>query len=127
MKTSLYLQAMRLEPQEPSYPWNLASSMGRLGQHHLALAFIEQAITMAHATGDEEWSDTYAHIAWADVAMRAEQWMVTLIALATAWRLVGDEEGRRDVRRLKAEIARRSARASNGDVHLLTELRSLIA
>lgn len=124
---SLYLRAMRLDPAEPSYPWNLASSMSRVGQHHLALAFIEKAITVAHATGDEEWADAYAHMAWADVAIRAEQWEVALIALAGAWRLARDDQSRRDIDRLKAKIAERSTQAPNGDAELLTRLTSLIA
>ena len=124
---SLYLYAMRLDPEEPSYPWNLATSMARLGHYHLALAFIEKAIAVANATDDPEWADVYAHIAWAVVAMRAEQWQVALIALATASRLATDDETTRDVARLKAKIAERSSRTPNGNAHLLNELASLIA
>src|ERR1700759_42467 len=40
---SLYGQAMRLDPQEPSYPWNLASALNRLGINDLALGFMVRA------------------------------------------------------------------------------------
>jgi hypothetical protein len=34
---SLYERAMRLDPGEPAYPWNLASTLDRLGLSNLAL------------------------------------------------------------------------------------------
>jgi hypothetical protein len=54
---------MELDPEEPAFPWNLASSLSRLGLNALALAYIEEAIRVASETGDSEWADAYAHLA----------------------------------------------------------------
>lgn len=51
---ALYSTAMRLDPNELAYPWNLASSLHRLGHSEIALSFIERAVTLAHETGDED-------------------------------------------------------------------------
>ena len=46
---ALYREAMRLDPLEPAYPWNLASALRRLGLNDLALSFVERAkIGRAH-------------------------------------------------------------------------------
>jgi tetratricopeptide (TPR) repeat protein len=40
----LYLRAMRLDPDEAAYPWNLASVLNRLGLNDLSLGFMTRAI-----------------------------------------------------------------------------------
>lgn len=80
----LYCRAMRLDPLEPAYPWNLASVMSRLGFDDLAVVYLGRAITVARAVGDEEWSDAAAHLAWADAALRAGQDLIAAVALAAA-------------------------------------------
>jgi tetratricopeptide (TPR) repeat protein len=80
----LYTEAMRLDPDEPAYPWNLASTLNRLGLNELALGFIERAIRIARTAGDAEWADASAHLAWAEVAEHAGQYEVALVALARA-------------------------------------------
>lgn len=48
---ALYLQAIRLDPHEPAYPWNLASTLSRLGLNQIAFALIAQAIKVGGGTG----------------------------------------------------------------------------
>ena len=69
----LYLRAMRDEPDEASYPWNLASSLDRLYLSDLALPFIGRAVRMSQRQGDDDWGGADAHVAWAEVAMNADQ------------------------------------------------------
>jgi hypothetical protein len=64
---------MRDEPDEASYPWNLASSLDRLYLSDLALPFIGRAVRMAHADADEDFGGAAAHVAWVEVAMNADQ------------------------------------------------------
>jgi len=40
----LYSRAMRLDPDEAAYPWNLASVLNRLGLNDLSLGFMMRAI-----------------------------------------------------------------------------------
>ncbi len=68
---SLYAQAMADDPQEPAYPWNLASSLDRLQLSDLALVFLRRAIRIGEETGDGDWTGTGVYLAWADVAIRA--------------------------------------------------------
>jgi tetratricopeptide (TPR) repeat protein len=68
---SLYMQAMEGDPLEPAYPWNLASSLDRLSLPELALVFVQRAIRVAREAGDREWAGADAHLAWADIAIRA--------------------------------------------------------
>jgi hypothetical protein len=70
---ALYVRAMRDDPGEPSYPWNLASSLDRLYLSDLALPFIGRAVRTAHAERDEDFGGAAAHVAWAEVAMNADQ------------------------------------------------------
>lgn len=81
---ALYGQAMRLDPDEPAYPWNLASAMNRLGLNDLALGFITRAIHLAAASGEEEWSGPDAQLALAEVAIDAGEYDLALTALAHA-------------------------------------------
>jgi len=68
---SLYTRAMEDEPDEPAYPWNLASSLDRLRLPDLALVFVRRAIRVAEETGDHDWAGADVHLAWADIALRA--------------------------------------------------------
>lgn len=81
---ALYREAMELDPLEPAYPWNLASTLNRLGLHDLALAHIQRALRVSEAIGDAEWCDGAAHVAWAEIAVNAGQYDVALVALARA-------------------------------------------
>lgn len=123
----LYQAAMSLDPEEAAYPWNLASSLSRLGLYSLALAYVEEAIRMAGETGDAEWADAHAHLAWADIAIRARQFDVALVALARARRLGGTQERvHEQVRRLLEEV--RKARGSDKAAERLAkELEELSA
>lgn len=100
----LYTRATELDPNEPAYPWNLASSLRRLDEPQLALAFVEQAIRVADETGDAEWADAYAHLAWAEVALAARQFDVALVALARARTKARDEGALADISRPVAAV-----------------------
>lgn len=80
----LYGQAIRLDPTEPAYPWNLASALNRLGLNDLALGFISRAIHLAEQSGDSEWSGPDAQLALAEVAIDAGEHDLALTALAHA-------------------------------------------
>ncbi len=81
---ALYGQAMRLDPAEPAYPWNLGSALNRLGLNDLALGFIARAIHLAEQSGDSEWSGPGAQLALAEVAIDAGEYDLALTALAHA-------------------------------------------
>jgi tetratricopeptide (TPR) repeat protein len=81
---ALYGQAMRLDADEPAYPWNLASAMNRLGLNDLALGFLSRAIHLAEQRGESEWSGPDAQLALAEVAMDAGEYDLALTALAHA-------------------------------------------
>lgn len=81
---ALYGQAMRLDPTEPAYPWNLASALNRLGLNDLALGFITRAIHLAEQSGEREWSGPDAQLALAEVAIDAGEYDLALTALAHA-------------------------------------------
>lgn len=100
---SLYEGAMAADPDEPVYPWNLASSLDRLGLHDLALVYIQRAIRIAEELGDEEWSDGHAHLAWADIAINAGDLDLALIAIEKARNLDPDLLVERYVRRARRE------------------------
>lgn len=86
---SLYGRAMRLDPDEAAYPWNLASTLNRVGLNHLALGFITHAIRVAERVGDTEWSGADAHLALAEIAIDADEPDIALTALARALELNG--------------------------------------
>ncbi len=92
---ALYGQAMRLDPGEPAYPWNLASAMNRLGLNDLALGFMTRAIHLAAERGEREWSGPDAQLALAEVAIDAGEYDLALTALAHA-RAEDDPGKRRD-------------------------------
>lgn len=81
---ALYGQAMRLDPSEPAYPWNLASAVNRLGLNDLALGFLARAIHLAEEVGESEWSGPDAQLALAEVAIDAGEYDLALTALAHA-------------------------------------------
>jgi tetratricopeptide (TPR) repeat protein len=81
---ALYGQAMRLDPGEPAYPWNLASALNRLGLNDLALGFLTRAIHLAAERGESEWSGPDAQLALAEVAIDAGEYDLALTALAHA-------------------------------------------
>jgi len=81
---ALYGQAMRLDADEPAYPWNLASAMNRLGLNDLALGFLSRAIHLAERRGEGEWSGPDAQLALAEVAMDAGEYDLALTSLAHA-------------------------------------------
>src|SRR5258705_2122614 len=70
----LYSQAIRLDPTEPAYPWNLASALNRLGLNDLALGFLARAIHLAEQSGESEWSGPGAQLALAEVAIDAGEY-----------------------------------------------------
>lgn len=106
---ALYSEAIRLEPAEPAYPWNLASALNRLGLNELALAFIERAIRVAHESGDDEWAGAGAHLAWADMATSAGHYDTALLALAKAKSLAGGSASALPaIRALRDEVERRT-------------------
>src|SRR4051812_43324080 len=70
---TLYAQAMREHPLASAYPWNLASSLDRLGLSDLALPYMGHAVRGAEAQGDDEFGGPHAHVAWAEIAINADQ------------------------------------------------------
>ncbi len=104
----LYARATELDPSEPAYPWNLASSLRRLDQPQFALGFIEQAIRVAEEVGDSEWADEHVHLAWADTALAARQFDVALVALARARERAHNGEVLAEISRLVAAVERES-------------------
>lgn len=104
-----YTRAMRLDPDEPAYPWNLASTLNRLGLNHLALGFMAQAIHTAQRAGEEEWSGADAFLALAEIALDAEETDLALTSIARAQELQGNDPARREhARRLLEEVKRSS-------------------
>lgn len=91
---ALYGRAMRLDPGEPAYPWNLASALNRLGLNDLALGFMTRAIHLSAAKGEREWSGPDAQLALAEVAIDAGEYDLALTALAHA--RAEDERNGRD-------------------------------
>lgn len=87
---TLYTVAMELDPDEPSYPWNLASTLRRLGLNDLALAFIERALRVGMKVEPEEWDTPGTYLAWADAAIEAGQYDIALIPIAHAMKVKED-------------------------------------
>lgn len=81
---SLYAQAIANDPQEPAYPWNLASSLDRLQLSDLALVFLRRAIRIGEETGDGDWTGAGVYLAWADVAIRAGEPEMAELAIEKA-------------------------------------------
>lgn len=102
---ALYGEAMRLDPDEPAYPWNFGAALRRLGMSDLALVFISRAVEVSRRTGDDEWLGPAANMAVAEAALDADQPEVALLALARA-REDGDltASDRRQADRLLEEL-----------------------
>jgi len=101
---ALYGRAMRLDSEEPAYPWNLASAVNRLGLNDLAFGFMARAIHLADAGGEGEWSGPDAYLALAEVALDADEIDSTLTALAHA-RALDEGNGREaEIRDLLQQI-----------------------
>jgi tetratricopeptide (TPR) repeat protein len=123
---SLYARAMAADPDEVSYPWNLASTLNRLGLNGLALGFIARAIHLAERGGDEEWSGSAVYLAMAEIAVDAGEPDVALTALARAREMETGAGVDDDVARLLDEI-RKSSRDSNPQGSLAASLQRLPA
>ncbi len=100
---ALYIQAMESDPLEPAYPWNLASSLDRLRLPDLALLFIRRAIRVARDAGDLEWAGADAHLALADIAIRAREPETAEIAIDEAHSIDPSAPVERYLRRLRRE------------------------
>ena len=98
-----YAEAMEKVPDEPAYPWNLASALDRLRLPELALVYMARAIRVADEVGDEEWSGAHAHLAWADIAIRAREPELATVAIEKARRIDPDVPTERYVRRLRQD------------------------
>jgi len=86
---SLYDRAMALEPDEAALPWNLASTLRRLGLNDLALSYVTRAITVAERIGDPELAGPDAHLAFAEIAVDAGRPDLAGIGIARARQLGG--------------------------------------
>ncbi len=103
---ALYGHAMRLDADEPSYPWNLASAMNRLGLNDLALGFLSRAIHLAEQREEGEWSGPDAQLALAEMAMDAGEYDLALTALAHAREADESSDLWDQVKELLVEIGR---------------------
>jgi len=106
---ALYLQAMRLDPLEPAYPWNLASTLSRLGLSELAYALIAQAIHVGEQTGQEEWTGAGEHLALAETALDAGQEDMAVVAIARATEIDAPSQVRAQALRLLDEVSGRGS------------------
>lgn len=118
---ALYGQALRLDPTEPAYPWNLASALNRLGLNDLALGFMARAIHLAAASGEEEWSGADAQLALAEVAIDAGEYDLALTALAHA--RAGDAQ---DGRGVEIQELLKEVRSEQDDPQPQASLASLL-
>lgn len=100
---SLYMRAMDGDPREPAYPWNLASSLDRLRLPDLALLFIRRAIRVAREAGDREWAGADAHLALADIAIRAGDSREAEIAIERALHIDPSVDAEGYLRRTRRE------------------------
>jgi len=76
--------AIRLDPEEPAYPWNLGSALSRLGFSELAMGFLARAIRLSAEGGEQDWCGPAARLALAEVALDAASYEIALVALAQA-------------------------------------------
>jgi tetratricopeptide (TPR) repeat protein len=110
---SLYEQAMEHDPAEPAYPWNLASSLDRLGASDLAVAYMRRAIRIAAETNDQEWAGADAYLALADIALRASDTDIAALAIDNARHLDPDAPIGRYQRRLRRHVESPAARPTS--------------
>jgi hypothetical protein len=73
-----------LSPPNRRTPWNLASTLDSLGLSPLALGYMARAIQAAEETGDDKWAGADAHLALAEIALRAGEPDLAVTALASA-------------------------------------------
>lgn len=118
----LYTAAIELDPDEPAYPWNLASTLRRLGLNDLALAFIERAVRVGRRIDPAEWATPGTYLAWADVAIDAEQYEVALIPIARALKENRDHPDVVASAKALVEIIKRKKGSSNPAQDLAEEL-----
>jgi len=118
---ALYGQAMRLDPTEPAYPWNLGSALNRLGLNDLAFGFIARAIHLAEQSGNSEWSGPGAQLALAEVAIDAGEYDLALTALAHA-----RADDQRNGHATEIESLLKEVRDERGDPHPQASLASLL-
>ena len=118
---ALYLQAIRLDPLEPAYPWNLASTLSRLGLNDVAFALIAQAIHVGERTGQEEWTGAGEHLALAETALDAGHEDMAVVAIARATEIDSAGQVRAQARRLLDEI-RESGDGERPELTLATRL-----
>ena len=86
---ALYGQAMRFDPGEPAYPWNLGAALNRLGLNDLALAEValdagehDLALTaLAHARAEDPAAGRAGQIAELRSARRDPRPQASLVAL----------------------------------------------
>ncbi len=106
---ALYARAMRFDPDEPAYPWNLASTLNRLGLNDLALGYIVRVLATAERVKDTEWAGPDAHLALAEIALDAGRADMADIAIGRAQRL---SSGNGAVERQAARLLRAARRDS---------------
>ena len=131
---SLYAQAMADDPQEPAYPWNLASSLDRLQLPDLALVFLRRAIRIGEETGDGDWTGAGVYLGWADVAIRAGEPAMAELAIEKAREADPGAPVERYVRQLRrgrsklgATEARNDDAARKGTASRVSDCRELHA
>lgn len=100
----LYTRAMEKDSSEPAYPWNLASSLDRLGVSDLAIAYMRRAIRVADEVDDREWAGADAHLALADIAIRAGDPDIAGLAIDQARRLDPSAPAERYQRHLRRTL-----------------------
>ncbi len=103
----LYLRAVHLDPLEPAYPWNLASTLSRLGLNAFALGLIGRAIQIGTVTRQNEWTGAAEHLALAEAALDAGLEDMAMVALAYATEIDPGEGVRAQARRLLDEVRAR--------------------
>src|SRR5215211_5073989 len=124
---TLYTAAMELDPDEPSYPWNLASTLRRLGLNDLALAFIERALRVGTRVEPEEWSTPGIYLAWADTAIEAGQYDVALIPIAHAMKMKEEHPDVVPSAKQLRRVIKRNKQSKNPAKDLADELGSIPA
>lgn len=125
---SLYSQAMWLDGTEPAYPWNLSSTLRRLGQYELASAFLTRAIHTASQADDDDFSGADSYLALAEIAVDSSESDAAMLAIARALELGGGRDDiKQSARRLLTELngdRARGKQAGRSLVRLLENLES---
>ena len=123
---SLYGRAIRLDPSEPAYPWNLSSALTRLDQNELALGYLLTAIGTGERVREEGFCDAGAYLALAETALNMGADDLALVAIARARELDGpDGNLANHAQRLLADI--RSSSTEEEPVATLVRLLERLA